>query len=330
MIGAGAVGGLIAGSLSEKFRDRVFVIEKDPLSREAIKTEGINYEIRRNGSYEPFHSFPRIQEETPKLAPDDLIIVALKQYSFQEIMPLLEQAPCKIVLAQNGYNPLYKRIEKKSIHAVIEFAASYVKAGHSMQTTRGKITLGVSNGLDRQAKELSEELSTERLVFDSTDDFAGLFWSKLIYNSAMNAVTALIGENYHTVFANPEARELAAKVYIESFEIARRYSKSIPASMGFSPDRTAQFLRMPLLKNGLYFVSRKFKDVASSMLQDIRRGRQTEIDYINGYLSRKAEEKRINARLNKQLVEIIHEIERGNLVPSLKNLKLLSYSERHK
>ena len=50
--------------------------------------------------------------------------------------------------------------------------------------------------------------------------------------------------------------------------------------------------------------------VYGSILQSIKRGRPSEIDYINGEFVRLAKDNGLAAPLNKRLVKMVHEVER--------------------
>ncbi len=325
ILGIGAVGGLIAGTLTEKFPGKVFSIDTDKEHSDAISSQGLKYDLKRNANYESFNSGLEMisyQEFSPRQ--NDLVIIALKQYSMPEVLPRLNLIQCPLIFMQNGYNPSYEKIKNKKIQGVIGFAASFIEPGHIRQTTPGEIYIGSQNVASSRIELLSQELSTEKLKFKPKQDIRGCFWSKLIFNAAMNPVTSLIGRGYEKVFADSDARELASEVYLESYNIARKHCRNMPNSMGFSPDRIAQFLRFPFIKKGLFFASKKFRDVESSMIQDVKRGRKTEIDYINGFLVQKAREKGIDARINNSLVELIHRIERKEISPSLNNTHFIN------
>ena len=49
------------------------------------------------------------------------------------------------------------------------------------------------------------------------------------------------------------------------------------------------------------------------MGQDMAKGRRTEIEYLNGFVVREAEQIGIQARANERLVEIVKKVERGEL-----------------
>ena len=59
-----------------------------------------------------------------------------------------------------------------------------------------------------------------------------------------------------------------------------------------------------------------YGDVTPSMLQDIRRGRRTEIEFINGYVVNMARQFGLDAPINAAIVETVHAITSGRLAPN--------------
>ena len=53
-----------------------------------------------------------------------------------------------------------------------------------------------------------------------------------------------------------------------------------------------------------------------SMAQDIRKGRRTEIDAMNGFVAHKGAECGVAAPANAKLTAIVTRVERGELAPS--------------
>jgi len=68
------------------------------------------------------------------------------------------------------------------------------------------------------------------------------------------------------------------------------------------------------------FLGRRYRDLRSSSLQSLERGRKTEVDYLNGHVVRAAEARGMDAPLNRTLVRLIHEIEDGQRPLSPDNL----------
>jgi len=61
------------------------------------------------------------------------------------------------------------------------------------------------------------------------------------------------------------------------------------------------------------------RDWSSSMGQDIAKGRDTEIAYMNGYIVRKGDEANIPTPVNTAIVELVKEIESGKTEPNPSN-----------
>ena len=57
------------------------------------------------------------------------------------------------------------------------------------------------------------------------------------------------------------------------------------------------------------------------MGQDIRKGRRTEIDFINGFIVDKGREVGIETPVNMALVDLVKRVERGELAQSPDNVK---------
>ena len=57
------------------------------------------------------------------------------------------------------------------------------------------------------------------------------------------------------------------------------------------------------------------------MLQDLEKGRLTEVDMINGYVCRVGDECGVDTPYNDALVDIVHKMERGELPRSMENLQ---------
>jgi ketopantoate reductase len=73
-----------------------------------------------------------------------------------------------------------------------------------------------------------------------------------------------------------------------------------------------------------------YGDVTPSMLQDIRRGRRTEIEFINGYVVTMARQFGLNAPINAAIVETVHAITSGRLAPSRALLAYVLQARTHK
>ena len=61
-------------------------------------------------------------------------------------------------------------------------------------------------------------------------------------------------------------------------------------------------------------------DQRPSMGQDMQKGRRTEIEFLNGFVVREGEKVGLHARANERLVDIVKQVERGDLQPDPRHI----------
>ena len=125
-------------------------------------------------------------------------------------------------------------------------------------------------------------------------DAQSVLWGKLIVNAAINPVSALWDVPNGTVMTRPELRQVAAAAAREAESVAR--AKGIALLF---PDAAAEVAD----------VSMRTRDNISSMLQDIRGGKRTEIDAINGAVLREGAALGMALPVNEMLVRRVRELE---------------------
>jgi 2-dehydropantoate 2-reductase len=135
--------------------------------------------------------------------------------------------------------------------------------------------------------------AVDNCLWDEQIDTA--LWLKLAVNCVINPITALHGCRNGELASNTD---LAAEVASLCDEVAR-----VCHAAGFAAVAAT-------LAGTVNDVITGTADNRSSMLQDIEAGRRTEIDYINGYLLRVAQQHGIEAPQNRALVERI--LQSGN------------------
>ena len=128
----------------------------------------------------------------------------------------------------------------------------------------------------------------------ATPDTLGMLWSKLVINAAICPVSVLSGLPNGEMMKDDKWRSLLCKAAEESAKVAA--AKGIKLSFA---DPVKAVLE----------VCEKTSMNISSMLQDIRRGRQTEIKEINGVVLHAAAEMGMDAPTNAMLCEKVVELE---------------------
>ncbi|MBT3336578.1 MAG: 2-dehydropantoate 2-reductase [Anaerolineae bacterium] len=119
---------------------------------------------------------------------------------------------------------------------------------------------------------------------------ASLIWSKLVINTAINPLTALLNIHNGELLERPSARLLMSKLAIETASVAA--AQNIPLSFD-DPVKAAEDVAQRTANN------------ISSMLQDLRRGAPTEIEAICGAIVRIGKAYQIETPLNKTFAQLV-------------------------
>jgi 2-dehydropantoate 2-reductase len=121
-------------------------------------------------------------------------------------------------------------------------------------------------------------------------ELRGLQWGKLVVNSAINPLTALFSLPNGQLLVDPTVHQILQRTARETASVA-----------------AAQKIELPYTDPVLMVeqVARQTAANRSSMLQDLQRGAPTEIEAINGAVVRAAIEVGLEARLNRQLLELV-------------------------
>ncbi len=276
IVGAGALGTLFGASLAPAHD--VHVLVRDAKTARAIANRGgLLIDDRAPRRVDVSH-------EHDRLADCELLIVAVKAYATIDALEPLRvrlNAEATIVSIQNGIDAA----------AQIEYALGHrhaVAVGPTMQAARliepgvvtraapGRTVLGWVAGHARDRAELdaiAAALTACDLPAEAVDDSRPALWSKLVINAAINPITAIARVTNGELLERPALRERASAIAREVAELAAREGIELP-----DRDPVASAIA----------AARATAPNRSSMLQDLERGRPTEIDAILGTVLRRA------------------------------------------
>jgi|Deesub1362B_J571_1020462.scaffolds.fasta_scaffold04211_3 2-dehydropantoate 2-reductase len=131
------------------------------------------------------------------------------------------------------------------------------------------------------------------------DDILGVLWEKLLVNVGINALTALTGMRNGQILEDPDAEALLEEAVLEA--------RSVAEALGIS-------LREDILAH-VKGVAKRTAQNRSSMLQDLMRGRRTEIDVINGVVVREGRRLGISTPVNATLSRLVHIVQTLQSLP---------------
>jgi 2-dehydropantoate 2-reductase len=133
-------------------------------------------------------------------------------------------------------------------------------------------------------------LAQAGFAIEMEEDLEALLWGKLVVNTAINPLTALLQVVNGELVKDPHARRLLRAVAMETASVAVARGIRLPYA-----DPIAQ----------TEAVAERTGSNRSSMLQDIQRGAPTEIDAINGAVARAGEAVGVEAPLNNALWALV-------------------------
>ncbi|MDP2043930.1 MAG: 2-dehydropantoate 2-reductase [Candidatus Omnitrophota bacterium] len=314
VIGAGAIGCLVAGYLKEK-GEEVSLVGRGPVVN-AIKENGLAISGVR-GAIKARVSISDSLNYIP-----DLVILATKTQDIDSALSgnahLLQNS--LLLTTQNGVQAdgLAARYlsREKIISSIIMFGATYLEPGKVVHNFEGSWVIG-----SQFQKNPSKELINLSLVLDKAfpaiiaEDIKGMKYLKIFVN-ANNCLPAIIGKSMQEVFSDLDISRISIAIWKEAFEIIDRIGINLVSLPGFPVENLSKLTSMPSLDAAQVFSgmmkSLSKEPLYGSILQSIMRGKLSEIDYLNGEFVRLAEEHNMAAPLNKILVEMVHQVEKNN------------------
>jgi len=332
IIGAGAVGGGIAAFLTNekyhvelvcKYRETVEAIENNGLRVDGIKGSLITYP----------NAIIDISQISDR---PDIVCLATKATDVEQVaralVPFL-QDDTMVVSLQNGIceDKIAKIVGKsRTIGCVVEWGATLLGPGRMELTSDGKFIIGELNG------EMTHRLFVLKSVLEKvfpvqlTDNIYGALYSKLIVNSCITTLGAISGVYLGELLNRHIARRIFLRVFSEAVAVAKAAGIKLekiagridPYGFALTEKEQKTNFTFSLFKKHLTImaIGFKFRRLKSSSLQSLERGKSTEIDFLNGYIVKKAKEFNIPVPINLRLISLVKDIEQRKLKPEFENI----------
>ena len=296
LIGAGAMGCLFGGLLSEQGLDvRLLDVREEQVA--ALNKHGLT--VLEQGTARNI----RVQAVTAvDAAPGaDLAVIFVKhaqtEAAARTAARVLNSKGCALTL-QNGMGnaEILADILGKDrvLCGTTAQGAMVLGLGRIQHSGTGETILGAwRQGRGAVLTQAVEILSTAGIGCRAVKDIEPVLWRKLFVNIGINAVTALTGLRNGQLLDVQETRLLMRDAVAEAVAVAEACAVDVPVGI---PEHVEQ-------------VAEATATNRSSMGQDVDARRPTEIDAINGYIVRKAQEKGIAVPVNQTLVRLVRTIE---------------------
>lgn len=299
--GAGAVGSLLGGFLARGGHD-VTLLGRAP-HMEAVNSKG----LRVTGIWGDFTTRPQTATDgevlIAKRDPWDIVLFTVKSYDTRKVFPraaVLVGPRTTFLSFQNGLDNL--EAARQYIPNECRLAGRIITGVEITQPGEVRVTVSADppaigkdhkRGMPLSPEAVASLFTDCNLPTVPTDCIESLIWSKAIYNCALNAPCSLRGIPYGELMQDKQAWEISCRIVRECYAVAEAcYVHLEPATAEGYIELLEK--RLVPITAGHY----------PSMLQDFRKSR-TEIDSLNGAISRRGRRYEIPTPANDSITEAI-------------------------
>lgn len=320
IVGAGSVGGFFGAHLAKRNQGVSFLLR--PRTLQAVRERGLT--VRSPAG--TFTVYPPAASDPRELPTPDLIILAMKAYDLDDavdqVEPVLTDRTVLLTL-QNGVeveDRLLSRLKRDCVVGGVAYIYARIaepgviehfqKGAVSVGELMGSATRGITSV---KSADAGESVSRPGLRSSRLDQIVGLFtqaeipcqvshdirrtkWEKMCWNCVFNPLTVILNDRVSRALDHPELHGVIRQIVEEVAAVAA--GVKVP----LAEDMAERVLRW----------SQEIRDIHTSMYDDWKAGRPTEIDSLNGYVVRRARELSIPVPVNEALTAIIKVLtERG-------------------
>ena len=334
VLGVGAIGSNIGAYLTRAGRDMT-LIDMWPAHVEEMQHRGLKV-TAQDEEFTVKVKAVHLADVCALHEQFDAVFLSVKSYdsvwAAEFIQPYLKPAGV-LVPAQNSINEDWVAPvigHTRVVGCVVTLGAGLYEPGHVLRTSspaRPSFAVGELNGmLTPRVQELVTVL-TPAGPAHATANLWGERWAKLTVNCMANALAGVTGMNSAEMRANPDAFSITVKIAGEALTVAQTLGVQVEPVGGIPANAyldAARGVGLEELRARWVEGGRNLGAGRPSLLQDVMKGRRTEVDYLNGYVVRKGREVGVTTPMNEAIVEVTQKIEVGDLKQAPANLELLT------
>lgn len=312
ILGAGAIGSAVGALLVRAGQDVTLVGRPEQV--EAIRSGGLTLD----GPLGRF-TLPMAAATSLDFRPD-LALLAVKTQdvdgTVRAARAFLEGVP--LVTMQNGVQSdaiVASLLPPDALFSsVVMVTATYLSPGRVTLVERGHLVLGRPSGQRDGLVEKVAALLEPAVPTVLSDNLPGAHWLKLIMN-LNNAVPALTNLSLREATRDPFLRRLSVVLMREGLAVADRTGIELAPLPGVPVGAVRRMTKLPTPLAARFFASQAGRlgdgwPILGSTLQSLRRGRPTEIEYLNGEVARRGRDLGVPAPYNERTVALMHDVER--------------------
>ncbi|MFO0776253.1 MAG: 2-dehydropantoate 2-reductase [Nitrospira sp.] len=294
MVGAGSVGGFFGARLAKMNPNVSFLLRPKTLA--AVKRNGLT--IRSADG--TFTVRPQAAADARELPRPDLIILGVKAYDLDEVLTQIESVLTEktvILTLQNGIDTedrLVARLHRDCVIGGVAYIYSKIaEPGVIDHYKKGAVAIGEFMGHESdRLLRVRDAFASANIPCHLSKDIRRSKWEKMCWNCVFNPITVLIDDHVAKALDHPEMTGVIRQIVGEVSAISAAMKVPLPMDM---PERVVK-------------ATQEIRDIHTSMYDDWKAGRRTEIDYLNGFIVQKGRALGIPTPVNEALTAMIKTI----------------------
>ncbi len=280
IFGAGGVGSVV-GAFLARTGHGVSLLGRpwhlDVVAKQGLSITGIWGDYRMKA----FDLYTQVTEVQKKDIPWDMIILTVKSFdtekAIQDIIPLLKDHTMLLSL-QNGLGNIEKIIgggvkPENFIAGRLIFGVETTPGIAKVTVNADSVRVGALPGVTTRLSpfQTAQTLNTAKIPTEAVPDILTYIWAKVIYNCALNPICTMHEMPYGKILERDETWQAMDRIIDECYAVGHK--KGILLNPP-TADAFKDLMRKKLIPSTAAH--------HPSMLQDIRRGKRTDIDALNG------------------------------------------------
>ncbi|MGN8896150.1 ketopantoate reductase family protein [Flavonifractor sp. HCP28S3_F3] len=340
VVGVGSLGTII-GALITKNGGQIDMIDSYKPTVDALREKGATV----TGAME-------FNVPVSALTPDemegvyDLFILTTKQTALHTVLPQLMPHMDENTLVLTLQNGIPEELvasyvgKERTAGGAVGWGATWLEPGVSRLTSTMKVMenfafeIGEIDGSDtpriREAQKVLNLVGHTEVL----DNLMGIRWAKVLMNATFSGMSAAMADTFGAVLNDETTLRCIAHIADETIRVANACGVRLAIMQGtdFETLKLDSPADIPPKFPTYHKVWDQHSALKASMLQDLEKGRPTEIDFINGIVCRKGDEHGIDTPYNDKVVELVKLEESTGVLHTMKNkeefLPLLAADEQ--
>lgn len=323
--GSGSIGTFIGAHCFQAGLDTVLV-GREKLGQE-IQAHGLRITDLKGTDFRLLPSQVRYATSASAMSDREIVLITLKSaataQAAKELKPVLSSTAI-VVSFQNGVRnaEVLRGIltQNPVLAGMVPYNVVWKPGAHFHSGTSG--ALAIEDQGDTSAKVLAA-LNAAGLAAEAKPNLQNVLWGKLVFN-LNNALNALSGIPLREELGQAAYRKILASAMREAMQVMKQSGIKPARSGGLIPQIAPLVMSLP---DFLFFrvASRMVKidpQARSSMWEDLQRGRQTEIDFLNGEIVALAQRNGLQAPINAAITRLVKEAEKTKSAPTMSAAEL--------